>query len=258
MRLYAVGPRRLAPIGMDSLPRAVVRSQRVAGARWGARACGGRLGRCATAAAWSTLRLWQPQAQAASVSVRVRLGLPFYLTMAVLTMAGYSRWLYSLWLYLVRLCLLWLSDYIYTHTGQTDYDWASYGRKRCGGAACSLWPCILTARRRLSHTVTVGGGCIGGSGDTKACAVYAVGLRRLAPIGVESLPRAVVRSQRIAGASTVGIAQGGVLQVRLRVASGSVSSGWMGPRLPICTILTMAKKTVSGVWAISSRDSLVA
>jgi len=37
--------------------------------------------------------------------------------------------------------------------------------------------------------------------------------------------------------STVGIAQGGVLQVRLRVASGSVSSGWMGPRLPICTIL---------------------
>ena len=58
--------------------------------------------------------------------------------------------------------------------------------------------------------------------------------------------------------STVGIGQGGVLQVRLRVASGSVSSGWMGPRLPICTILTMAKKTVSGVWAIASRESLVA
>ena len=59
----------------------------------------------------------------------------------------------------------------------------------------------------------------------------------------------------------MGIAQGGVLQVRLRVASGSVSSGWMGPTLPICTIhglLTMAKKTVSGVWAIASRDSLVA
>jgi hypothetical protein len=199
--MEAVGPRRLAPIGMDSLPRAVVRSQRVAGARWGARACGGRLGRCATAAAWSTLRLWPPQAQAAPVSVRVSLGLPFHLTMAVLTMAGYSRWLYSLWLYLVRLCCLWLSYYIYTHNGQTDYDWTSDGRKRCGGAACLLWPCILTARRSLSHTVlTPSVDTKAHSVDTKACAVYAVGLRRLAPIGVESLPRAVVRSQRIAGA----------------------------------------------------------
>ena len=31
-----------------------------------------------------------------------------------------------------------------------------------------------------------------------------MGLRRLAPIRVESLPRAVVRAQRIAGAHTVG------------------------------------------------------
>ena len=79
--------RRLAPIRAESLPRAVVRSQRIAGARWGARACGCRLGRCATAAAWNTLRLWPPQAQAAPGSVRVRLGLPFYLIMAILTMA---------------------------------------------------------------------------------------------------------------------------------------------------------------------------
>ena len=82
-----MGLRRLAPIRVEPLPRAVVRSQRIAGARWDARACGGRLGQCATAAAWNTLRLWPPQAQAAPGSVRVRLGLPSYLIVAILTMA---------------------------------------------------------------------------------------------------------------------------------------------------------------------------
>ena len=42
MRVDAVGSWRLASSGVESLPRAVVRSQRIAGARWGARACGGR------------------------------------------------------------------------------------------------------------------------------------------------------------------------------------------------------------------------
>ena len=40
MREDAVGLRRLAPIRVESLPRAVVRSQLIAGARWGARALG--------------------------------------------------------------------------------------------------------------------------------------------------------------------------------------------------------------------------
>ena len=43
-------------------------------------------------------------------------------------------------------------------------------------------------------------GCTGGGGGPQGMREDAVGLRRLAPIRVESLPRAVVRSQRIAGA----------------------------------------------------------
>ena len=64
----------------------------------------------------------------------------------------------------------------------------------------------------------------------------------------------------------MGIGQGGVLQMRLRVAPGSVASGYTGARLPMCTykghhtmaMLIMAKKTVSVVWDICSRDSVVA
>ena len=108
-----MGLRRLAPIRVESLPRAVVRSQRIAGARWGARACGGRLGRCATAAAWTTLRLWPPQAQAAPGSVRVRLGLPFYLIMAILTMAVVTSYGYDS-------CGFFTITSILTK-GQTDY-----------------------------------------------------------------------------------------------------------------------------------------
>ena len=46
MRVDAVGSWRLAAGGVESLPPAVVRSQRIAGARWGARACRHVLGRC--------------------------------------------------------------------------------------------------------------------------------------------------------------------------------------------------------------------
>ena len=48
MRVDAVGSWRLASSGVESLPRAVVRSQRIAGARWGAHACRHVLGRCAS------------------------------------------------------------------------------------------------------------------------------------------------------------------------------------------------------------------
>ena len=129
-----MGLRRLAPIRVESLPRAAVRSQRIAGARRGARACGGRLGRCATAAAWITLRLWPFQAQAAPGSVRVRLGLPFYLT------------------------LLWLTYYGYTHYGYTHYGVAWYGYDSRG--VFTIISILTTAKLAMAELTMAEGGAV--------------------------------------------------------------------------------------------------